>query len=300
MCALVNRNKNHEIIAQQKDIDKVLKSLNPEAFRKTKTKAIINFILKSFVIHFIGIGFETFMMISLTPGNLDWRNSWAARLFSNNALRMADTLYLYYCDYLSSRLSLFNQELGRMSSEKQNLKQLEWPFMNKLKVLKAIDLKIYKLSNDIRAYFKHFLLANISSYIMIIVIDVYWIYASLLFRSNPYSLQSYFCPWQKVASICLLFLSAQNIQNEVDQISGGLHAIKTDNLKIYKSIRNFSLQKLHTQIMMDAFGFFYLNFSALVGIADTISTYMIYFCQFMSDVDVFSPSNITAANTTAE
>ncbi|CAO1362498.1 unnamed protein product [Diamesa tonsa] len=299
MCALVYRRKNHGIIAQQKDIDKILKSLNPEAFRKTKTKAVLNFILKSFVIHFIGIGFETFMMISLTPGNLDWRNSWAARLFSNNALRMCDSLYLYYCDHLSSRLSLFNQELSRMSLEKQY--QFEWPFLNKLKVLKAIDLKIYQLSNDIRDYFKYFLLANISSYIMIIVIDVYWIYASLLFRSNPYDLQSYFCPWQKVASICLLFLSAQNIQNEVDQISGGLHAIKTDNLKIYKSLRHFSLQKLHTQIMMDACGFFYLNFGSLVGIADTISNYMVYFCQFMSDVDVFSPANTTVnTNSTVE
>ena len=107
MCALGNRKKNHRIIAQQKDIDKILKSLNHEAFRKTKTKAVLNFILKSFVIHSIGVGFETFMMISLTPGNLDWRNSWAARLFSNNALRMCDSLYLYYCDYLSSRLSIF-------------------------------------------------------------------------------------------------------------------------------------------------------------------------------------------------
>ena len=189
MCALGNRRKNHRIIAQQMDIDKVLKSLNPDAFRKTKTRAVLTFILKSFVIHFIGIGFETFMMISLTPGNLDWRNSWVARLFSNNALRMCDSLYLYYCDYLSSRLSFFNQELTRMSFEKQD--QLEWPFLNKLKVLKAIDLKIFQLSNDVRDYFKYFLLANISSYIMIIVIDVYWIYASLLFRTNPYDLRKF-------------------------------------------------------------------------------------------------------------
>lgn len=190
-CALGYRKKNYRIIAQQKDIDSILKSLNPEAYRKTKTKAVFSFILKSFVIHFIGIGFETFMMISLTPGNLDWRNSWAARLFSNNALRMCDSLYLYYCDYLSSRLSLFNQELSRMSIEMQNQKQFEFPFLNKLKVLKAIDLKIFQLSNDIRDYFKYFLLANISSYIMIIVIDVYWIYASLLFRSNPYDLREF-------------------------------------------------------------------------------------------------------------
>lgn len=191
MCALVNRNNNHRIIAQQKDIDKIMKSLNPEAFRKTKTISVLIFILKSFVIHFVGIGFETFMMISLTPGNLDWRNSWIARLFSNNALRMCDTLYIYYCDYLSSRLSFFNEELNKMSSETNNPKQFEWPFLKKLKVLKAIDLKLYQLSNDIRDYFKYFLLANISSYIMIIVIDVYWIYASLLFQSNPYDLRKF-------------------------------------------------------------------------------------------------------------
>lgn len=201
VCALRYRKRNHRIIAQQKDIDKILKSLNPEAFRKTKTKSVLIFILKSFVIHFIGIGFETFMMISLTPGNLDWRNSWIARLFSNNALRMCDSLYLYYCDYLSSRLSLFNQELSRMSSE--NLNQNDWQFLNKLKVLKVIDLKIYQLSNDIRDYFKYFLLANISSYIMIIVIDVYWIYASLLFQSNPYDLRKF-----KKHKILLLFLNS--------------------------------------------------------------------------------------------
>lgn len=73
---------------------------------------------------------------------------------------------------------------GTMSNEKKNYQ--------KLNLLKTLDLMLIELSLLIREYFKKVLLFSITFDIIVLVVDIYWIYGGFIYGDNPTFLRNYF------------------------------------------------------------------------------------------------------------
>lgn len=166
--------------------DKKFKNLDANKFEKIKNSATLYFALKFMTIHGIGLGIDAFMLITLYPGNISWQNAIRTRVISLNVLRLMSSQFIFYCDYVTSRLICFNHELEKIAKSK-NLDENE--FLEKLQSLKGLDLKLIELSMLVNEYFKWMLLLNIASDLIIVVIDIYWIYGGFLFGDNPYFLR---------------------------------------------------------------------------------------------------------------
>ncbi|XP_012161679.1 gustatory receptor 8a isoform X2 [Ceratitis capitata] len=80
-----------------------------------------------------------------------------------------------------------------------------------------------------------------------------------------------------------LLLTSQKCMNEVKFIAFELHNIRSsvDNSLISIQIQNFSLQILHQKIRIDGLGISALDGKMLVSILGSITTYMVFFIQFM-------------------
>lgn len=85
-------------------------------------------------------------------------------------------------------MSCFNYELNE-TAEKSRIFKSEKELVRKLKSLKALDLKLIELSLEIRDYFKKMLWLNITADIIIVVIDIYWIYGGFIYGDNPFFLR---------------------------------------------------------------------------------------------------------------
>lgn len=86
---------------------------------------------------------------------------------------------MFYCNYLTSRLNFFNHELEE--TFKYSEVQPE-----KLQNLKALDMKLIKISILIRDYFKVMLLLTTTVDLIVLVISIYWIYGGFIFGNNPF------------------------------------------------------------------------------------------------------------------
>lgn len=193
---------------------------------------------------------------------------------------------MFYCDFISSRMKCFNYELHETSKKPSsvcNQKKLG----AKLNYLKIMDLKFTELSHLVRNYFKWFLLLNISADLIILTIDIYWIYGGFIYGDNPYFLrkshirineinwlnifhssESSLLPCGKVIALILVFSSCSNIQAE-KQISPGLICLlKSPTTALADSKRRFLLQKIHTAgCQFDGNGFFIINYNTLVSVS---------------------------------
>lgn len=166
--------------------DEKFENLDSLKFRETKNSATLYFALKFLTIHVVGLGIDAFMLITLYPGNISWQNAIRTRVISLNVLRLMSSQFIFYCDYITSRIACFNHELEKIA-DNTNLDEKE--FLEKLQFLKALDLKLIELSLLVNEYFKWMLLLNIASDLIIVVIDIYWIYGGFLFGDNPYFLR---------------------------------------------------------------------------------------------------------------
>lgn len=166
--------------------DEKFQSLDSIKFKESKNSSTLYFALKFLIIHVIGLGIDTFMLISLYPGNINWQNAIRTRVISLNILRLMSSQFIFYCDYINSRMRCFNFELEKISKNK-NLDENE--FLEKLQLLKTLDLKLIEMTLLVNKYFKWMLVLNISSDLIIVVIDIYWIYGGFLFGDNPYFLR---------------------------------------------------------------------------------------------------------------
>ncbi|XP_011185251.1 gustatory receptor 8a [Zeugodacus cucurbitae] len=113
-----------------------------------------------------------------------------------------------------------------------------------------------------------------------VVVDAYFMffnqYVGWQFMENLLLLPAYL-------EIPALLLTSQKCMNEVKFIAFELHNIRSsvDNSLISIQIQNFSLQILHQKIRIDGLGISALDGKMLVSIVGSITTYMVFFIQFM-------------------
>lgn len=160
----------------------------------------------------------------------------------------------------------------------------------KLIFLKTLDLKLVELSVRVGEYFKWFLLLNISADIIVITIDVYWIYGGFMFGDNPYFLRK-FClakartnahktfndriflessltPCGKTIALILIFAAGSSVKAEKEKSPAHIFQLYSKSQSAVNSKRRFLLQKLHTiQYQLNGNGFFFINYGTLVGVS---------------------------------
>lgn len=185
-----NQNAMNSICASMESFDESLKKLNCQYFNKVKVTTTFWYSLKFLMTHSLGMGIDSFMLITLLPGNVGWQQAIRTRVFSLNVLRLMSTQFIFYCDFLSSRMQCFNFELNKTAENSESL-TTGIEITIKLQSLKKLDLKLIELSLMIRNYFKTMLWLNITADIIIVVIDIYWIYGGFVYGDNPYFLRKY-------------------------------------------------------------------------------------------------------------
>lgn len=80
--------------------------------------------------------------------------------------------------------------------------------------------------------------------------------------------ESVSCPWGKIVAIIFIFFSCNNVQKQRDNSMTEIFEWKTDYNSIANSKRRLFLQHLHNKkFTLDANGFFYINYSALIGVS---------------------------------
>lgn len=170
------------------DIEFLLEDLNSVSFGKTKRtfQELIRF--KFLIYNFICISTEMFIMVTITY-NTYWIGAWCTKIFSVIAVRLGDLTYIYYVDHLTFYSSMINFELERMLNVNTASILTSIKLEKKIIQLKYIDWKIWKLSNLINKRFRWFLVTNISNQIVYLIINCFWIYCTIYFKSNPAALR---------------------------------------------------------------------------------------------------------------
>lgn len=178
----------------------------------------------------------------------------------------------------------------------------------KLISLKTLDLKLVELSVRVGEYFKWFLLLNISADIIVITIDVYWIYGGFMFGDNPYflrkfcsakvltkpsmvafSLESSLTPCGKTIALILIFAAGSSVKAEKEKSPAHIFHLYSKSQSAVNSKRRFLLQKLHTiQYQLNGNGFFFINYGTLVGVSGLLCSKGRYYtrtgtCQPIED-----------------
>lgn len=177
----------HKLIAE---LNELFMARDAKYFKACKLSFIISFTIKFFIVHSIGMGIEIFTMLTLIPGNTGWRDAIRTRSFSLNLVRLTQTQFMFYCGIICYCFNCFNHELESTIKILKDNKDQKF-ILQKLKLLKMIDLKIVSLSHSVRDYFKWMLLFAVTSDIAVIVIDIYWIYGGLSFASNPFFMRKF-------------------------------------------------------------------------------------------------------------
>ncbi|CRK94384.1 CLUMA_CG007893, isoform A [Clunio marinus] len=264
----MNQKRFHKICNLIENLDKSLKQFDLENFKIIEKRSLMSFTLKFFIVHGVGLGVNTiFMLISLAPGNPLWMIAIRTRAISLNILRLMSTQFMFYCDYLTSRFVIFNKECEKIIKTSDQF-GTEIEILQKIQLLKALDLKMMTLLHCFQKYFKTMLMLNITADVVAIVIAIYWIYGGLTY-GNPFELQSDLVPCAKMIALYLVFHSGSSLLAERRKTATYIYLIKSKSLKFAVIKRHFLLQKLHTDGEVFEFhgnGFFYVNFQTLVGV----------------------------------
>lgn len=91
-----------------------------------------------------------------------------ARLFSVDMMRWIEIQFIFFCDYLGSQFEFFNI----IKADVFENCSVERDFQRKLKEVRIIDIKLVKLIQLVREYFKWMLLLIITNDVINITIDV--------------------------------------------------------------------------------------------------------------------------------
>lgn len=182
-------------------------------------------------------------------------------------------------------MKCFNHEL-ETTAEKCRLSFDEKKLKAKINQLKGLDLKFIEFFQLVRDYFKWFLLLNITADLIVLTIDIYWIYGGFIYGDNPYFLRKLinqtneseliiFCcsescslPCGKVLAMILVFNSCSNIQAEKEKTPGLICLLASPSTELGDSKRRYLLQKIHTaRLQFDGNGFFIINYGTLVSVS---------------------------------
>ncbi|XP_018792278.1 PREDICTED: gustatory receptor 8a [Bactrocera latifrons] len=151
---------------------------------------------------------------------------------------------------------------------------------HKLAEKQLVYQRIYEMLYDFQRAFSMSSMAVLLMIYVRVVVDAYFMFLS------------YSSGWQILENLLLLpayleipalLLTSQKCMNEVKFIAFELHNIRSsvDNSLISIQIQNFSLQILHQKIRIDGLGISALDGKMLVSIVGSITTYMVFFIQFM-------------------
>ncbi|XP_050329631.1 gustatory receptor 8a-like [Bactrocera neohumeralis] len=145
---------------------------------------------------------------------------------------------------------------------------------------------IYQRIYEMCDYFQQALGASTIAVLLMtyvrLVVDAYFSLYSFHTKTQPKYIENLLL-LPAYLEIPALLLTSQKCMNEVKFIAFELHNIRSsvDNSLISIQIQNFSLQILHQKIRIDGLGISALDGKMLVSIVGSITTYMVFFIQFM-------------------
>lgn len=216
-----------------KEIDDTLKNINVSNFIETENKLHRIFLMKFLTLNIIPVLIEIFIMCTI-PYDIGWLNAWYTRIFSLIALRLGDSMYIYYVDHLTNYLHILSYELIIMQNLQIKGFQAKIEFQRKLKKLKEIDWKVWYLSHLINKRFEWFLAMNVFNHTVNLIIDSYWIFSTIYFKTNPSYLrkitlmnfeileklnslfkESFLCVIPPTITFGLIFSSTEHLKKEV-------------------------------------------------------------------------------------
>ncbi|XP_023295253.2 gustatory receptor 8a-like, partial [Lucilia cuprina] len=122
----------------------------------------------------------------------------------------------------------------------------------------------------------------IKSYVKILS-DSYWTYWVIYNKEEVYEFAEYSLIIPTAFNVFLTLIISKECMNAAKLIPHSLHSLRhrVENLKLSYKIQNFSLQLRHQQIVIDAFGCFTVDCYIVSGILGSITTYMIFYIEFM-------------------
>lgn len=124
----------------------------------------------------------------------DWMRCWFAKIFSFVIGRLAVFHYLLIVEYISSRLSVLNEQLHGLQDycEKNNLSSLYDPFLwRRVRFIKESHLKLWSLCDLHNERHSVFILGAMTSFFICLTIDFYWMYANLYYGDNIFIIREY-------------------------------------------------------------------------------------------------------------
>lgn len=182
------------------------------------TFVIRKYFRKSCLIQLICLAIEMRIIIYIGGNNI-WRNHWLASIYSLIVCRSFHMWYIFYVDYLHSRIKIINLELIRIGN-RHNLIYLRNPMestatINELRILKRIYSQLWCVNDLMEVSFGWPMLATVTSDFVRCSVNLYWNYATYYFGTNPYWRESLMSSCPIVITFLMLLHSCESCQNTV-------------------------------------------------------------------------------------
>lgn len=177
----------------EKLVKKVERDFQEEGIDLTPSDSVFKrrFFVRSVIFQGVSLLVEIYIISTITS-NPDWTRAWLARIFSYAYTRLAISHCVFMVGYVSTRLSVLNTELLSLGdySKIKRLNAIYDPIMfKKLKYLKGIYGDLWRILDLHTQRHSWFIIGSITSFIICLTVDFYWMYANLYYGGNPYILR---------------------------------------------------------------------------------------------------------------
>ncbi|XP_037932239.1 gustatory receptor 8a-like [Teleopsis dalmanni] len=197
---------------------------------------------------------------------------------------------MLYLEMLRIEIENLNERLDELISSclklyEQGVKiaiggNLEANILTELRSIMLHYSQIYDMCEVLKASLNWSTLLNYVKAYAQILVDCYWSYYMVYVGSD---IVEYTLILPTVIIVLQLLLTSRNCMRSAQFFGHNIHKLRhnIENVRIAALIQNFSLQILHQQIVIDVHGFFVLNCDLARSILGSITTYMLFFIQFM-------------------
>lgn len=214
LCSLWQQTKIWHL---HRKIDEALLSLHFNVNQYT-TVTIRKYFRKSFATYCISFVIEMRIIIYIGNNNI-WRNHWLASIYSLVVCRSFHLWYIFYVDYVSSRIEIINLELIRIGN-RHNLLRLRNVIgsattIREIRVLKRVYGRLWKIGDLMEYSFGWAQLATVTSDFVRCTVNLYWNYAAYYFGTNPYWKESLMSSCPIVITFLVLLYSCEKCENKV-------------------------------------------------------------------------------------
>lgn len=177
----------------EKLVEKVERDFQEKGIDLTPSDSVFKrrFFVRSVIFQGVSLLVEIYIIATITS-NPDWLRAWLARIFSYAYTRLAISHCFFILGYVSTRLSVINAELLSLGeySKINHLNAVYDPVLfKKLMFLKGIYRDLWRICDLHTERHSFFIIGSITSFIICLTVDFYWMYANLYYGGNPFMLR---------------------------------------------------------------------------------------------------------------